>query len=378
MPVENFVILIAAGVGLLLVLLLASLRRVPEGFAYTVERFGRYVRTLKPGLSWVLPLAERIGARQDLRERRANVALSKLLTRDRISIEAEVTCFFQVVDPARASYEVEQLDDGLAALLGVTLRNLLASQDLDALLAARSRLGSELLAACEGTATSWGVHLTRVELDKLDLPDALLAAVAAGRGAELERRTVVLAAEGERRALRLKAEAERDAEIMAAETNARVSTLNAEARERGAEAEARATLMLSRAVVEGSPQALNYLIAQQYVDALKTLAASDNGRFVVLPMENGGLSSSLAGIRALAASAFETTADARSEQSAAVPGGVSADPPADVRAHVPGRGGAGRSGAEASGAEPASQPSGRDKRAAVRPFQPPDVDGRIG
>lgn len=365
MPVDNFVVLIAVGIGLLLVLLFASLRRVPEGFAYTVERFGRYVRTLKPGLSWVLPLAERIGARQDLRERRTNVALSELLTRDRISTEVDVTCFFQVVDPARASYEVEQLEEGLAALLGVTLRNQVAGHDLDGLLAARSRLGAELLAACEGTATSWGVHLTRVDIDTLKLPEALLAAVAAERSTELERRSVVLAAEGERRALRLRAEAERDAQIMAAETKARVSTLNAEARERGAEAEARATLMLSRAVAEGSPQALNYLIAQQYVDALKTLAASDNGRFVVLPMENGGLSGSLDGIRALAASAFGTASGAGSESAV--------DWPAE-----PAAGASGRSAAAASGKESPSEPSKRDDRAAVRPFQPPDVDGRIG
>lgn len=351
---ENVVILIAAGAGVLLGLLFASLRRVPEGFAYTVERFGRFVRILKPGLCWVLPLAERIGARQDLRERRTTVAVADLLTRDRISIKADVTCFFQVVDPARASYEVEQLDDGLAGLLGVTLRNQVAVHDLDALLATRARLGAELLAACESMAASWGLHLTRVELDTLSLPDALLAAVAAERTTELERRTAVLAAEGERRALRLKSEADRDAEIMAAETFARVSTLNAEARERSAEAEARATLMLSRAVAEGSPQALNYLIAQQYVDALKTLAGSDNGRFVVLPMENGGLSMSLDGIRALAASAFEPSAHSSPSDR---PGGAAT---------------------KATGAETPSEPTSRDSRAALRPFQPPDVDGRIG
>ncbi|MCC5872400.1 MAG: SPFH/Band 7/PHB domain protein [Gammaproteobacteria bacterium] len=361
MPVENDVILTAVGVGLLLLLLilLASMRRVPEGFAYTVERFGRYVRTLEPGLRWVLPVAERIGARQDLRERRTNVVLADLLTRDRISIEADMTCFFQVVDPARASYEVEQLDDGLTALLGVTLRNQAAAHDLDTLLAARSRLGAELLAACESTAESWGVHLTRVELDALKLPEALLKAVAAERSTELERRTVVLAAEGERRAVRLKAEAERDAQIMAAEASARVSTLNAEARERSAEAEARATLMLSRAVAEGSPQALNYLIAQQYVDALKTLAASDNGRFVVLPMENGGLSSSLDGIRALAASAFDRTA--------APAAATAAEHASDAR-----------NASEAADEESRAEVPSRDPRAAVRPFQPPDVDGRIG
>ncbi len=353
MPLENSIILTAVGVGLLLVLLLASMRRVPEGFAYTVERFGRYVRTIRPGLRWLLPLAERIGARQDLRERRVNVALANLLSRDRISINVDLACFFQVVDPARASYEVEQLEDGITALLGVTLRNQVAAHDLDALLAARSRLGAELLAACDSAAASWGVHLTRVELDTLKLPDALLAAVAAERSTELERRTTVLAAEGERRALRLKAEAGRDAEIMAAETAARVATLNAEARERSAEAEARATLMLSRAVAEGSPQALNYLIAQQYVDALKSLATSDNGRFVVLPMENGGLSASLDGIRALAASAFDRPAE----------------PPSK---------GPGRAANEASGAEPRADSENPDTRAALRPFQPPDVDGRIG
>lgn len=350
---ENLTILIAAGAGLLVVLLLVSMRRVPEGFAYTVERFGRYARTLKPGLRWVWPLAERIGARQDLRERRTHVGLADLLTRDRISIHADVACFFQVVDPARASYEVEQLEEGLTALLGVTLRNQVAGHDLDTLLAARSRLGSELLAACESTTASWGIHLTRVELDTLKLPDALLSAVAAERSTEIERRTTVLAAEGERRALRLKAETERDAAIMAAETAARVSTLNAEARERSAEAEARASLMLSRAVAEGSPQALNYLIAQQYVDALKTLAASDNGRFVILPMENGGLSTSLDGIRALAASAFERPDRQASDQ----------DATGDT---------------EAAGAGANAQTAKRDARAAVRPFQPPDVDGRIG
>lgn len=355
MALENFIIPITAGVGvLLLLLLLVSIRRVPEGFAYTVERFGRYVRTLEPGLRWVLPFAERIGARQDLRERRTSVLLSDLLTRDRISVGAEVACFFQVVDPARASYEVQQLEEGLSALLGVTLRNQAAAHELDALLVARSRLGGELLAACESSAASWGVHLARVEIDALTLPDALLTAVVTERSTELERRTAVLAAEGERRALRLKAEAERDAKLMAAETAARVSTLNAEARERGAEAEARATLMLSRAVTEGSPQALNYLIAQQYVDALKSLAGSDNARLVVLPMENGGLSGSLDGIRALADTAFETAADR------------------PAAAHV-----AGREDGEVP-AEPEAQATARDTRAAPRPFQPPNVDGRIG
>lgn len=339
MSLENSIIVLAAGI--VLVLLLASWRRVPEGFAYTVERFGRYVRTLQPGLRWVLPLAERIGARQDLRERHSELRVADLLTRDRIGLRMQLTCFHQVVDPARASYEVEDLDQALAALLGVTLRNQIAAQDLDALLVARSRLGAELLATCESTAASWGLHLTRVELGSIELPESLLAAVAEERSTELERRAAVLAAEGERRAQRLRAEAQRDAEVMAAEAEARATTLRAEARERSAEAEARATLMLSRAVAEGSPQALNYLIAQQYVEALKTLAASDNGRFVVLPLEGGGLSASLDGIRTLAASAFDASEPERSRQ--------------------------------------ARSPAGsEDGQAPVRPFKPPEVDERAG
>lgn len=346
-------ILIVIGATLLLVLFVSA-RRVPEGCAWTVERAGSYHRTLRPGLRWVIPLLERIGARQDLRERQVRIPLLEMLSRDRISVGADAVCFFQVVDPARASYEVADLEQALTSLLGVTLRNQVAEQDMDGLLAARAGLGAGLLAACEATAASWGVHLTRVELETLRLPEALLNAVADERTTELERRAAVLAAEGERRATRLKAEAERDARIMAAEATAQAANLDAEARERHAEAEARASLMLSRAVAEGSPHALNYLIAQQYVEALKTLAASENGRFVVLPLEQGGLAASLDGIRALAEAAFAP---------ASVPGRQDQPP----EAAQPGDG----EPAAGHDREPGAGP-------ALRPFQPPDVDGRIG
>ncbi|TVS15960.1 MAG: SPFH/Band 7/PHB domain protein [Gammaproteobacteria bacterium] len=346
MPLDVATLLIIVAVVLLLGSLLA-VRRVPQGFAFTVERFGRYVRTLEPGLCLVWPIAERIGARQDLRERHLRLALTDLVTRDRINVRSDAVCFYQIADAAKASYEVESLEDALRSLLGVMLRNQVGNLDLDALLGARARLGVELMNACEGVVSVWGVQLTRVELDTLQLPEALMDAVAKGRTTELERRASVLAAEGERRTARLKAEADRDASIMHAETGSRVAALEAEARERRAEAEARASLMLSRAVAEERPQTLSYLIARQYVDALQTLAASDNGRFVVMPLEHGGLSSSFDGIRALAEGAF-----------------------ADARA----AGASGPAGAENTRDSAAASPS----PASVRSFQPPDVDGRIG
>ncbi len=347
MPLDVATLVIVAAVVLLLAGLLLAIRRVPQGFAYTVERFGRYVRTLEPGIGWVWPIAERIGARQDLRERHLRLALSDLVTRDRINVRCDAVCFYQIADAAKASYEVESLEDALRSLLGVTLRNRVGNLDLDALLGARARLGPELMTACEAAVSVWGVQLTRVELDTLQLPEALMDAVAMERTTELERRASVLAAEGERRTARLKAEADRDAQIMHAETAARVAELDADARERRAEADARASLMLSRAVSEERPQTLNYLIARQYVAALQTLAASDNGRFVVMPLEHGGLSASLDGIRALAEGAF---ADANSAAESRPARAVDAEGP------------------ESAGRSPAS----------VRPFQPPDVDGRIG
>lgn len=353
MSVDSLTLAMLLAAGVLVAIAAAAMRRVPESHVYTVERFGRFVRLLRPGLRWLWPLAERIGCRQDLRERQLRLPHMALLTQDRIALDADAVCFFQVTDPAKASYEVHDLEQALTTLLASALRRRVGQQDLEALLAGRTRVGGELMAACAGSVASWGVQLNRVELDAIELPAALVEAVALERTTELERRSAVLAAEGERRTARLKAEAERDTQIMAAETRTRVATLEAEARERSTQAEARASLMLSRAVAEGSPLALNYLIAQQYVAALKSLAESDNGRFVVLPLESGGLSMSLDGIRALAESAFgppdEPTAGAREGDDDGEP--RRAGTATERRAEGPG---------------------------SVRPFQPPDVEQRIG
>jgi regulator of protease activity HflC (stomatin/prohibitin superfamily) len=298
-------LLLAGGVaGFVLLLLILSVRRVPQGFEYTVERFGRFRRVLRPGLQFLLPFADRIGARQEMRERHLVLAAGEMLTLDQVPVRVEATAFWQVQDAARASYEVEHLETSLKALLTVSLRTLVGEQGLDALLGSRSALNAALLAAADDAAGVWGVRLTRTEVGELSPPAALVEAAERERAVAVHARADHAAAEAAARARRLAAEAEREAQKLEAEARADAARVDAEAGERVAEGDARATLMLSKAVLEGDPRALNYLLARRYVDALKTLAESDNGRFVVLPLENGGIAASLTGIRELAEETF--------------------------------------------------------------------------
>lgn len=312
----------AVAAAVVLVLLLLSLRRVPQGFEYTVERFGRFRRVLTPGLHFVLPGTDRVGARQDMRERSIALAPSEMLTQDRVPLTVDATAFWQVQDAARASYEVEDLDTSLRALLTVSLRTLVGERDLDELLAARGALNAALLAATEDAAGVWGVGLTRTEIGELRPPAEIVAAAERERALAVQSRADLAAAEQGARARRLAAEAEGEALRLEAQARADAARLDAEAGERVAEGDARATLMLSKAVHEGDARALNYLLARRYVEALKTLAESDNGRFVVLPLENGGVAASLTGIRELAEATFAdlggTEEEAASEPDAAV------------------------------------------------------------
>jgi regulator of protease activity HflC (stomatin/prohibitin superfamily) len=297
---------IAAGIATAVVLagVVLSVRRVPQGFEFCLERFGRFRRILAPGAHLVLPIADRVGARHDMRERSIELPRAEMLGRDRVPVEVDAVAFFQVVDAARASYEVEDLIASLRALLAVSLRTLVGERSLDELLAGRTELNAALLAAVDDAAAVWGVRMTRTEVGELRPPAALVEAVQAELEAELVRRTRVREAEGERRARQLRSDSEREAELALARTRSEVAALDAESAERVAEGDARATLMLSRALEQGSVHALNYLLARQYVDALKTLADSDNARFVILPLENGGVAASLTGIRELAEATF--------------------------------------------------------------------------
>jgi len=293
---------IAGGAVLLLVLL--SVRRVPQGFEYTVERFGRFRRLLGPGLRFVLPLADRIGARQDMRERHLALPKAEYLTQDRVPLQIDAAAFWQIQDAARASYEVEDLETSLRALLTVSLRTLIGERDLDEVTSTRAALNARLLTAVEDAASVWGVSITRTELAEVTPPAALVAAVESARLLTVAAEAKRAAAEDEAQARRIEAEAERDAQRLAAKARADTARIDAASSERVAEGDARATLMLSRAVSEGDGRALNYLLARRYVDTLKLLAQSDNSRLVVLPLENGGLTTSLSGIRELAEATF--------------------------------------------------------------------------
>mgnify|MGYP005858452207 CR=1 FL=1 len=297
---------IALGIAAAVALVVGALavQRVPQGFEFCLERFGRFRRTLAPGAHLVLPLADRVGARQDMRERSMELPRVEMLGRDRVPVEVDAVAFFQVVDAARASYEVEDLNASLRSLLAVSLRTLVGERSLDELLAERSALNAGLLAAVDDAAAVWGVRITRTEVGELRPPAALVEAVQAELEADLVRRTRVREAEGERTAQQLRSDSEREAELGMARTRSEVAALDAESAERVAEGDARATLMLSRALEQGSVHALNYLLARRYVEALKSLGESDNGRFVILPLENGGVSASLTGIRELAEATF--------------------------------------------------------------------------
>lgn len=324
---------IAAGIAtaVVLALVVLSVRRVPQGFEFCLERFGRFRRILAPGAHLVLPLADRIGARQDMRERSIELPRTEMLGRDRVPLEVDAVAFFQVVDAARASYEVEDLIASLRALLAVSLRTLVGERSLDELLAGRPALNAALLAAVDDAAAVWGVRITRTEVGALRPPAALVESVQAELEADLVRRTRIREAEGERRVRQLRSDSEREAELAGARTRSEVAALDAESAERVAEGDARATLMLSRALEQGSVHALNYLLARRYVDALKTLGESDNGRFVILPLENGGVSASLTGIRELAEATFPEGLDPAPDEPAppeADPSDVGAAPTA--------------------------------------------------
>jgi Membrane protease subunits, stomatin/prohibitin homologs len=249
-----------------------------------------------------------------------------MLTRDRVALRVDATAFWQVQDAARASYEVEDLEASLRALLTVSLRTLVGERDLEELLSTRAALNAALLAAAEDAAGVWGVVITRTEIGELRPPAEIVAAAERERAAAVQSRAELATAEEGARARRIAAEADADALRLEAQARAEAARLDAEAGERVAEGDARATLMLSRAVAEGDARALNYLLARRYVDALETLAASDNGRFVVLPLENGGVAASLTGIRELAEATFADLGGSGEESSAeAAPEAAAAD-----------------------------------------------------
>lgn len=283
-----------------IVTIFLSVRSVPQGEQFTVERFGRYIRTLSPGLHFIVPLMDRIGARINMMETVLDIDTQEVITRDNAMVVTDAVTFYQVVDAARAAYEVLDLRNALSNLTQTNIRAVIGSMDLDESLSNRDIINAKLLHVIDEAANPWGVKVTRVEIKDLAPPPDINEAMARQMKAERNKRAEILNAEGHKQAAILKAEGEREAQIRSAEGRREAAFLDAEARERSAQAEARATQMVSEAIAAGDVQAINYFVAQKYTEALRDLAASGNSKTIMIPLEAASLMGSIAGISEIA------------------------------------------------------------------------------
>jgi regulator of protease activity HflC (stomatin/prohibitin superfamily) len=283
-----------------------AVKRVPQGSEWTVERFGRYVRTLEPGLGLIVPGVDQIGAKMNMMETVLEVPSQSVITRDNAVVTVDAIVFYQLLDAAKAAYEITNVELAVRNLVMTNIRTVMGSMNLDELLSERDRINTQLLTVVDAATTPWGVKVQRIEIKDITPPQELVQAMARQMKAEREKRANVLEAEGFKQAAVLKAEGERQAVILAAEAQREAAFRAAEARERQAEAEAKATISVSEAIGRGSIQAINYFVAQRYIDAIGRLAGTPNQKVILMPLESASMIGSLAGIAELAREAFST------------------------------------------------------------------------
>jgi regulator of protease activity HflC (stomatin/prohibitin superfamily) len=291
-------------VALAIILIAAGVKTVPQGYTYTIERFGRFTRSLSPGLNLIVPLFDQVGARMNMMEQVLDVPRQEVITRDNATVSADGVAFYQVLDAARAAYEVRGLENALLQLTMTNLRTVMGSMDLDELLSKRDDINERLLHVVDAAAAAWGVKVTRIEIKAIDPPRDLVDAMARQMKAERDKRAQILEAEGMRQAAILKAEGEKQALILQAEGRREAAFRDAEARERSAEAEAKATDMVSKAIASGDVTAINYFVAQKYTEALQEIASAPNQKVLMLPVDTTGLLGSIAGIAEIARDTF--------------------------------------------------------------------------
>ena len=302
--ISPFALFAVVLVVLALVVIFLTVKIVPQGFAYTVERFGRYTHTLRPGLNFIVPLVDRVGAKLNMMEQVLDVPNQEVITKDNAMVAVDGVVFSTVVDAAMAAYKVRDLQNAILNLTTTNIRTVMGSMDLDELLSQRDRINAQLLKVVDEATTPWGVKVTRIEIKDISPPAELVDAMARQMKAERDKRAEILTAEGQRQSQILKAEGEKQAAILDAEGRREAAFRDAEAREREAEAEAKATTMVSEAIAAGDVQALNYFVAQRYIEALKDIASADNTKVVMMPLEASSLIGSIAGIAELARVSF--------------------------------------------------------------------------
>ncbi|MEN8166531.1 MAG: SPFH domain-containing protein [Pseudomonadota bacterium] len=289
---------------LAIVLVALGAKRVPQGMEYTVERFGRYTKSLRPGLNLIVPVIDQIGNKQNMMEQVLDVPSQEVITRDNAMVTVDGVVFFQVLDAAKASYEVNDLLRAILNLTMTNIRTVMGSMDLDEVLSERDRINAKLLNVVDDATTPWGIKVTRIEIKDITPPRDLVESMARQMKAERDKRATILEAEGQRQSEILKAEGEKQAAILAAEGEKEAAFREAEARERLAEAEAKATQMVSQAIAKGDVNAINYFVALKYTEALQNIASAENQKVIMMPLEASALIGSIGGITELAKQAF--------------------------------------------------------------------------
>lgn len=281
-----------------------GVQSVKQGYEYTIERFGKLDRVLKPGLSWIFPGIYKVGKKVNMMEQVMDVQSQEVITKDNAVVRVDGVVFYQILDSVKAAYEVSRLELSILNLVMTNIRTVLGSMDLDESLSKRDEINARLLSVVDEATSPWGVKVTRIEIKDISPPQDLVDAMARQMKAERLKRAAILDAEGEKQAAIEKAAGEKESQILEAEGRREAAFKDAEARERLAEAEAKATAMVSKAIAEGDVQAVNYFVAQKYVDALKEIGIADNQKVIFMPTEISGVLGSIGGIGELAKEAF--------------------------------------------------------------------------